>query len=59
MHCRLSGLRDRYSDKETQKEGRHEQVAALDDGDVTFDDDALRKIASDYTREAGVRQLER
>jgi ATP-dependent Lon protease len=33
--------------------------AALDDAEVTFDDEALRQIASDYTREAGVRQLER
>jgi ATP-dependent Lon protease len=33
--------------------------AALSDDDVTVDDSALRLIASDYTREAGVRQLER
>jgi len=33
--------------------------AALSDDDVTVDDGALRLIASDYTREAGVRQLER
>jgi ATP-dependent Lon protease len=33
--------------------------AALETGDVVIDDEALRQIASDYTREAGVRQLER
>ena len=33
--------------------------AALDDGDVVIDDAALRLMATDYTREAGVRQLER
>jgi len=33
--------------------------AALSADDVIVDDDALRLIASDYTREAGVRQLER
>jgi ATP-dependent Lon protease len=33
--------------------------AALTDGEVEIDDAALRLIASDYTREAGVRQLER
>jgi len=32
---------------------------ALQDNDVTFMDKAVRKIISDYTREAGVRQLER
>ncbi|HSY15794.1 MAG TPA: S16 family serine protease, partial [Jatrophihabitantaceae bacterium] len=33
--------------------------AALDPGDVTITDEALRQIAAGYTREAGVRQLER
>ena len=33
--------------------------AALDADDVVIDDDVLRLIASQYTREAGVRQLER
>jgi ATP-dependent Lon protease len=33
--------------------------AALGEDDVTMDDASLRLIASDYTREAGVRQLER
>jgi ATP-dependent Lon protease len=33
--------------------------AALDESDVTITDGALRLVASDYTREAGVRQLER
>ena len=31
----------------------------LSDSDVTFMDERLRKIIGDYTREAGVRQLER
>jgi ATP-dependent Lon protease len=33
--------------------------AGLDDAEVTIDEDALRQIAGEYTREAGVRQLER
>jgi ATP-dependent Lon protease len=33
--------------------------AALETTDVVIDDDALRLIAGEYTREAGVRQLER
>ncbi|MDT4939716.1 MAG: ATP-dependent Lon protease, partial [Pseudonocardiales bacterium] len=33
--------------------------AALTDDEVTVSDDALRLVAAEYTREAGVRQLER
>jgi ATP-dependent Lon protease len=33
--------------------------AGLDESDVTLTDDALRRIAAEYTREAGVRSLER
>src|SRR5665213_1226970 len=33
--------------------------AALSEDEVTIDDDALRVIVADYTREAGVRNLER
>ena len=38
---------------------RQLERAALDTSDVTVDDDALRLIAGEHTREAGVRQLER
>jgi ATP-dependent Lon protease len=38
---------------------RQLQRAALEPTDVVIDDDALRLIAGEYTREAGVRQLER
>jgi ATP-dependent Lon protease len=38
---------------------RQRERAALTTDEVTIDDDALRLIATDYTREAGVRQLER
>ena len=38
---------------------RQLERAALNADDVAIDDAALREIASDYTREAGVRQLER
>jgi ATP-dependent Lon protease len=33
--------------------------AALTEDEVTLTDDALRELAADYTREAGVRQMER
>ncbi|MDQ2740372.1 MAG: endopeptidase La, partial [Actinomycetota bacterium] len=38
---------------------RQLERAALDETDVSITDAALHKIAADYTREAGVRQLER
>ena len=56
---------DGYTDFEkTQIAHRHlipRQLAnhGLTDTEVTFMDRAIRKIISDYTREAGVRQLER
>ncbi|GAA1945421.1 endopeptidase La [Nocardioides panacihumi] len=38
---------------------RQLERAALTDAEVTVSDEALRELAADYTREAGVRQLER
>ncbi len=38
---------------------RQRERAALNDDEVTVTDDALRKIAADYTREPGVRQFDR
>ena len=38
---------------------RQLERAALTADEVTVSDDALREIAADYTREAGVRQMER
>ena len=38
---------------------RQRERAALTDDEVTVTEDALRKIAADYTREPGVRQFER
>ncbi|MBX6390169.1 MAG: endopeptidase La [Frankia sp.] len=38
---------------------RQRAVAGFAETDVTIDEDALRMIAGDYTREAGVRDLER
>jgi ATP-dependent Lon protease len=38
---------------------RQRERAAIQPDEVAISDDALRLIASDYTREAGVRQLER
>ena len=39
--------------------GRQLERAALRDDEVEIDDDVLRTIVADYTREAGVRNLER
>ncbi|MFE4645900.1 endopeptidase La [Streptomyces sp. NPDC056730] len=38
---------------------RQLERAGLESGEVTLEDDALRKLAGEYTREAGVRNLER
>ena len=38
---------------------RQLERAGMAHGDVTFTDDALRNLATEYTREAGVRSLER
>jgi ATP-dependent Lon protease len=56
---------DGYTESEKVSIARHHLVdrqlarAALRDGEVTFDDEALQTIVADYTREAGVRNLER
>ena len=39
--------------------GRQVKANGLTEDEVTFTEDALRKIVQDYTREAGVRNLER
>ncbi|WP_419997750.1 endopeptidase La [Streptomyces boninensis] len=38
---------------------RQLERAGLESGEVTIEDEALRKLAGEYTREAGVRNLER
>jgi ATP-dependent Lon protease len=56
---------DGYTDLEKIQIARRHLVPrqltghGLSDSDVTFMDGAIRKIIGDYTREAGVRQLER
>ena len=56
---------DGYTENEKVSIARHHLVgrqlerAALREDEVTISDEALRAIAADYTREAGVRSLER
>jgi ATP-dependent Lon protease len=56
---------DGYTESEKVSIARHHLVgrqmerAALRDDEVVISDEALRTIAADYTREAGVRSLER
>jgi ATP-dependent Lon protease len=56
---------DGYTESEKVSIARHHLLgrqldrAALRSDEVTFDDEALRSIVADYTREAGVRNLER
>ena len=56
---------DGYTESEKVSIARHHLVgrqvarAALRDDEVNITDDALRSIVADYTREAGVRSLER
>jgi ATP-dependent Lon protease len=63
---RLEVIRlDGYTETEKVSIARHHLLgrqlarAALRDDEVTIDDDALKAIVADYTREAGVRNLER
>jgi ATP-dependent Lon protease len=56
---------DGYTESEKVSIARHHLIgrqlerAALRDDEVVLDDDVLRTIVADYTREAGVRNLER
>jgi ATP-dependent Lon protease len=56
---------DGYTESEKVSIARHHLLgrqlarAALREDEVTIDDEALRNIVADYTREAGVRNLER
>jgi ATP-dependent Lon protease len=63
---RLEVIRlDGYTESEKVSIARHHLLgrqlarAALREDEVTIDDDALKAIIADYTREAGVRNLER
>jgi ATP-dependent Lon protease len=63
---RLEVIRlDGYTESEKVSIARHHLLgrqlarAALREDEVTIDDDALKTIVADYTREAGVRNLER
>jgi ATP-dependent Lon protease len=57
----LDGYTEHEKVKIAQEHLVKRQIAAngLHDGEVVFTEDALRKIVQDYTREAGVRTLER
>jgi ATP-dependent Lon protease len=57
----LDGYTEHEKVKIAQEHLVKRQVAAngLREGEVVFTEDALRKIVQDYTREAGVRNLER
>ncbi len=57
----LDGYTEHEKVKIAQEHLVKRQLAAngLRDGEVTFTEEALRKIVQDYTREAGVRTLER
>ena len=57
----LDGYTEHEKVKIAQEHLVKRQVAAngLRDGEVVFSEEALRKIVQDYTREAGVRTLER
>jgi ATP-dependent Lon protease len=50
---------DKVSIARTHLLPRQLSRAALNDDEVSISDEALRRIAAEYTREAGVRQLER
>jgi ATP-dependent Lon protease len=50
---------DKVSIARTHLLPRQLSRAALNEDEVTISDEALRKLAAEYTREAGVRQMER
>jgi ATP-dependent Lon protease len=66
LYDRMEVIRlDGYTDDEKLSIARNHLLprqlerAALEAGEVEMSDDALRKVIADYTREAGVRSLER